>query len=67
MTPDFDKAKFDDEMLGYFQRLYGDFPEIHTKVVVNFKGGDNWNKNMSEAEIRQTVRILDNYAKGVKE
>jgi hypothetical protein len=59
MTPTFDKAKIEAEMLASFTKLYGQFPEILAKIIENYKAGAHWNKNMSEAEIRQTVRLID--------
>lgn len=63
MTPSFDKDKLEAEMIASFQKIYGQFPEILAKITENYKKGEHWNKNMSEAEIRQTARLMDDFKK----
>lgn len=66
MNPSFDKEKIQIEMIQHFTKVYGEFPEILAKITANYKAEDHWNKGMTEAELRQTVRLLEDFKKGGK-
>ena len=61
MTSAFSKETLQEQMLAHFGEVYGQFPEILAKISDNYKAQAHWNRNMTVAELQQTVRLLEDF------